>query len=506
MEQTQDCKTYVLHMDIPLHAKCILEILEQSGFEGFIVGGCVRDSLLGLKPKDWDITTNATPTQVEHIFKSHKTYSIIPIGLKHGTIGIKPKDSEEIFDVTTYRIDGEYKDSRHPSTINFTNNICEDLSRRDFSINAIACKIVDSQNIQNYLDIPLNIKLDSKSETTECIIKKYYNDDLLNNKKETYQVKRYCTCTMKLYDYHNGIRDLIAKNIICVGNAQTRFSEDALRIMRAMRFASILPFGFKLHYDTKQAVIKLFPLLNNISKERINVEFVKLLHGKYVSYVILEYECILLSIMPILNNLDKSQLFLNCVSLQYAPNDTAIRLSILLYSQNYENTESMLQAHIQSCLYELKKLRFDNKTIQDTLKILSCFRYKPTNNSVSIKYFLSKYDKKLLWQVLCMHLSIQYARMKHCGDSTNEIGQTLNCFEIFKNIIKNNECYSLKQLSINGNDIKNISTKLGKTIDGKQIGDILNHILLSIINGHISPIKNEIFQEVMNYVDKLPNK
>lgn len=135
-------KTRKITLKIPKSLKKILQIIESSGFEAFIVGGCVRDSLLGLSPKDWDITTNATPEQVMEIFAPHKRFKIFDIGLKHGTLGIYDRGSRILFEITTYRIDGEYSDFRRPSEIIFTTNLYDDLKRRDFSINALASKLL----------------------------------------------------------------------------------------------------------------------------------------------------------------------------------------------------------------------------------------------------------------------------------------------------------------------------------------------------------------------------
>lgn len=127
---------------IPQGLKNIVDIIESNGFEAFIVGGCVRDSLLGLKPKDWDITTNATPTQVRDIFKKHKKFSVIDIGEEHGTLGLFEHKTRMLFEITTYRLDGKYNDFRRPSSISFGHSLKADLSRRDFTINALACKIL----------------------------------------------------------------------------------------------------------------------------------------------------------------------------------------------------------------------------------------------------------------------------------------------------------------------------------------------------------------------------
>ena len=206
-------------MQIPEKVEYIINVLMKNGYEAYAVGGCVRDSILGRVPEDWDITTSAQPEQVKALF--HRT---IDTGIQHGTVTVMM--DKEGFEVTTYRIDGEYEDSRHPKNIEFTSNLEEDLKRRDFTINAMAYNPKDG-----------------------------------------------------LVDIFGGIEDLNKKIIRCVGNANDRFSEDALRILRAVRFAGQL--GFAIEEQTKEAIVALAPTLKNISAERIRVELDKLLMGKH---------------------------------------------------------------------------------------------------------------------------------------------------------------------------------------------------------------------------------
>ena len=200
----------------------IIEMLEHAGYEAYVVGGCVRDSVLGKKPKDWDICTNAFPGEIEEVFADH--YKIIETGIKHGTVTVMYQD--EGYEITTYRIDGGYLDHRHPSSVTFTGSLVDDLARRDFTINAMAFRNID-----------------------EGII-----------------------------DPFNGLHDLQWGIISCVGNPKERFEEDALRIMRALRFAST--YGFNIKPSTKAAISECKELLNYVSVERIQSEFCKLLLGK----------------------------------------------------------------------------------------------------------------------------------------------------------------------------------------------------------------------------------
>lgn len=212
-----------LKITVPDNAGHIVKTIQAAGFEAYVVGGCVRDSLLGREPQDWDITTSATPEQVKALFPR-----TVDTGLKHGTVTVLY--GGEGFEVTTYRIDGKYEDGRHPSEVTFTPNLEEDLLRRDFTINAMA-----------------------------------YNDEA------------------GLVDFFGGREDMRIGVIRCVGKPEDRLQEDALRILRAIRFAAQLRY----HVDayTMTAIRKLAPNLKNISAERIQAELVKILLSPHPDYL-----------------------------------------------------------------------------------------------------------------------------------------------------------------------------------------------------------------------------
>ena len=216
----------ILH--VPADAARIIGKLEQAGYEAYVVGGCVRDSVLGREPEDWDITTSASPEQVKAIFPR-----TIDTGIEHGTVTVM--DHHVGYEVTTYRVDGEYRDGRHPSSVTFTRSLEEDLLRRDFTINAMA-----------------------------------YNPK------------------SGLVDLYDGMGDLKRGCIRCVGVPKERFSEDALRILRALRFASQL--GFTIEEETLAAMRELAPRLSAVSAERVRVELVKLLGGKCPEMMVTAYE------------------------------------------------------------------------------------------------------------------------------------------------------------------------------------------------------------------------
>ena len=217
-----------MKLTIPVNAEKILRVLENQGFEAFIVGGCVRDSILGRRPDDWDITTSARPEQVKALFRR-----TVDTGLKHGTVTVLM--DKESYEVTTYRIDGEYDDGRHPKEVAFTASLEEDLKRRDFTINAMA-----------------------------------YHPD------------------RGLVDLFRGMDDIRAEIIRCVGNPLERFGEDALRILRAVRFSAQL--GFSIEEETKKGIEELAPNLKLVSAERIQTELVKLLVSPHPDYFLTAYE------------------------------------------------------------------------------------------------------------------------------------------------------------------------------------------------------------------------
>ncbi len=219
--------------NIPDHIIPVLDSLEGAGYEAYLVGGCVRDRARGKEPNDYDVTTNAKPHEMQEVFRN---YRVIETGLKHGTLTVV--SDGECVEVTTYRIDGEYADNRHPTSVSFTDDVTLDLSRRDFTVNAMAY-----------------------------------------------------SRALGLCDPFGGMDDLKRRMIVCVGSPTERFSEDGLRILRALRFASVLEFAIDI--DTANAIHDMKELLRGISKERIYTELRKLLCGGHASEIMSEYSDVL---------------------------------------------------------------------------------------------------------------------------------------------------------------------------------------------------------------------
>lgn len=270
-------------MFIPNHISSVLNILYQNGFEGYLVGGCVRDAMMGKTPHDFDLTTNATPDEILTAFSGHR---IIETGLKHGTVTVV--SNGENVEITTYRIDGAYLDNRRPSDVTFTRSLSEDLSRRDFTVNALAFSPKDG-----------------------------------------------------LVDLYGGMDDLNSELIRCVGNPNKRFGEDGLRIMRALRFSAVL--GFDIHSDTAHSIHLNKHLLANISAERIYSELKKLVCGINASQVINEYSDVFLLLFPTVSH-DKSLFCSNASKLSGISAEPCTRLAALLFGFDIKDVTGFMKS------------------------------------------------------------------------------------------------------------------------------------------------------------------
>ena len=359
-----------MKLNIPDYVKKVTDTLNQNGFEAFVVGGAVRDALLGQMPDDWDVTTNADTTQIKNCFDRH-----FDTGIKHGTITVL-MDRKPV-EVTTYRIDGEYKDNRRPESVAFTNDVKEDLKRRDFTINAMA-----------------------------------YNENV------------------GLVDLYGGKSDLENKIIRCVGNADERFNEDALRIMRAIRFAARL--GFEIEEKTYCAIKKNRNLLKNISAERIQAELVKMLETTDNLRLLFD-SGVAEFVIP---EVEYSGVNIN------VPCDKELKLSALLY--DVDDSRNIFN-----------RLKFDNNTKNNVLKIIECSRENMGSDEYGVKKLLNKYGEELFLKSLVV--------MECYG---TDVGLIKSVFDVV-----HTHPYSLKHLAVDGNDIMNIG------IDGKNIGVLMKELL-----------------------------
>lgn len=438
-----------LKIEIPSGANEIIHSLQNNGYEAFLVGGCVRDSILGRPIHDYDITTSATPDEMMEVFKDKR---IIETGLQHGTITILIDGGG--YECTTYRIDGNYSDSRRPDSVTFTRSLKEDLKRRDFTINAMA-----------------------------------YND------------------TVGLVDPFNGMEDIEHYKIRCVGRAEDRFSEDALRILRAIRFAS--QFGFVLEPDTDWNISKMYKNLKNISIERINSEFCKIAASSdFCVQMVLYNEVFSLFIPEIKDMLGFQQnnpyhmydVWNHTVhAIEYCESDDLVtRLAVFFHDigkphcyQDGEDGIRHFKGHgrVSANMTDkiMKRLRFDNDTRE---KVVELVYYHDATFEVGKKY-IKRWLNKIGEEQFRRLLNVRRADIKAQADINQEtrLQKIDNIGYILEEVLQDDECFSLKNLAVNGKDLITIGYK-----PGKEIGKVLNNLLDSVISGEYINEKEKLLE------------
>lgn len=379
-------------MKMPHAVDRIIKTLNQHGFEAFAVGGCVRDSLLGRTPGDWDITTSARPEQVKALFRR-----TIDTGIQHGTVTILMDHVG--YEVTTYRIDGEYEDGRHPREVAFTSELREDLMRRDFTINAMAY-----------------------SHETGIV------------------------------DVFGGMEDLKQGVIRCVGNAMERFTEDALRILRAIRFSAQL--GFSVEAETWNAITAIAPNLVHVSKERIQVELTKLLLSDHPGQI--------------------RQVFETGISPYVSPAFAAIRwqqisVSPRLLPCKYIRWAACLgNESPETALQVMKDLKMDNQTAGRVKTLVSWYSRELSDEPAQVRKAMSQMGPEV-WDALL--------EIRECGPSIRQVTETIR---------QNGDCLSLKELAVTGQDLIEAGVK-----PGKAMGQMLSG-LLTLVLEHPEKNKKEI--------------
>ena len=380
-----------LNITMPERVSYIIQKLEEAGHEAYAVGGCVRDSMLGREPQDWDITTSALPEETKAIFSR-----TVDTGIKHGTV--TAMFGKEGYEITTYRVDGKYSDSRHPDSVEFTRSLEEDLKRRDFTINAMAC-----------------------------------NSD-------------------GLVDMFGGKDDLENGLIRCVGVPEARFGEDALRILRAVRFSAQL--GFDIDPATLEAARKLAPTLANISAERIHSELHKLLMSDWPDRLVLLHELgIDRVILPELERTAKSgRMNELCARLAGAPYDTAVRWALLLL---YTGSASEI----------MHRLKFDNQTIY-TVKALLRFRQVPVTvlDPAGMRRLMSDSGRELMEPLFAF-----------IGAADPDLDLT-GARRLCRSIIDAGDCTDIKSLAVNGHDLMQAGIPAGKSV-----GETLERLLSAVL-------------------------
>lgn len=434
-------------MRISSDAKKIIEILEQAGYEAFAVGGCVRDFLMGRPCDDMDITTSARPAEMEKILNDHHI-KFIETGLKHGTITAVTDGGS--FEITTYRTDGVYKDNRHPEHVEFVTDIKEDLSRRDFTINAMA-----------------------------------YND------------------RVGIVDLFGGRDDLDKKIIRAVGDPDKRFKEDALRIMRAIRFASVL--SFDIETQTKKAIFNNKDLLKNVSYERIFAELSKLLLGENVFDVLMEYREIIGVVIPELQAIfhipqnTKWHIYdvweHTCKSVEAAPKDLALRLTMLLHDigkayskMTDENGTDHFKGHQKiSAEYTkavLKRLKVPNEIYDRVMFLVPIHDMHIGTDRKKIKKWLSKAGENGLRDL------IEVKRADKLAQNPEMTERELSNLDVTQKeldrIIQEGEPFTVKALAVNGYDLISLGYR------GTEIGEKLAFLLQKVIDGELENDKESL--------------
>lgn len=431
-------------LNIPSKAKTIITLLENAGFEAFCVGGAVRDSIMGLNPTDWDITTSASPDDTVKVFKDYKT---VDTGLKHGTLTVVIDKTP--FEVTTYRVDGDYNDNRHPENVHFTKKLSDDLSRRDFTVNALA-----------------------------------YNDKT------------------GLVDLYGGQEDIYNSIIKTVGNPSARFQEDGLRIMRALRFASVL--GFTIESETAKAIHDNKDLLKNISAERLAVELSKLVCGKNAFNILTEYWDVLSVFIPEIKSAVGFKQYGKkhaydvwehiCHTVDTIPQDKILRLTMFLHDLGKipthkldENGNSTFKNHAtiggDMAREILTRLRFDKKTINRVSFLVANHDFEPPLSKTDLKKHLKNKTVDDIKTLLTIKKSDRGALSESYRDISKESEQ---CLKWLDEIEKNNECCKIAQLAITGDDLKK------KGLKGEDIGKALDTLLDAVIEGKLQNKKEDL--------------
>lgn len=423
-----------MKIELPRKVVLIIKNLQRHGYDAYAVGGCVRDSILNRKPEDWDITTSAKPEQVKRIFRR-----TVDTGIEHGTVTVLiGKDG---FEVTTYRVDGLYEDGRHPKEVTFTSRLEEDLKRRDFTINAMA-----------------------------------YNDD------------------ERLVDAFGGMRDLNYHLIRCVGDPKERFSEDALRILRAVRFSAQL--AFPIEPETAEAIKSLAPNLEKISAERIQAELVKLLVSDHPERI--QDACELGITKVVLPEWDdmvgvkqntphhKYDVAAHTVHvLQNVKNDKVLRLTMLFHDMGKpvmkttdENGRDHFKGHAiaseQIAKTVMKRLKFDNDTIRKVTKLVAYHDYRMEPTGANVRRAMHEIGVELFPYYLAVRLADTKAQSSY--ERRGKLENIIQIRELYRNALRNKECVTLKDLAVTGTDLINLGIA-----PGKKLGTLLNELLDMVI-------------------------
>lgn len=414
----------MVRIALPKDVKHIIDVLMENGYEAYAVGGCVRDSILGRVPGDWDITTSALPMQVKGLFRR-----TVDTGIQHGTVTVML--GRNGYEVTTYRIDGKYEDSRHPESVEFTPKLEEDLKRRDFTINAMA-----------------------------------YNDE------------------HGIVDIFDGVGDLQRKIIRCVGNAHDRFDEDALRILRAVRFSAQLGFG--IEENTARAAKELAVNLKKISSERIHMEFNKMLKSPHPDYFsVADAIGIMEIVLPeyhVMSAEDKA--FVGALAKECACQLPERYAAMLFMSGGYSEEDPA-----DTAKRVLKRLKLDNDTINTASMLLRFGMLEITDDESRIRHIIYETGDKNILRIL----DFRAAYEKCIG---NDIADVRRMYDICNMIFERGDCVSLKNLAITGKELIAMGVPAGR-----QMGEILNSLLMLVLDNPQFNDREQLSKEALKILN-----
>lgn len=414
----------MVRIALPKDVKHIIDVLMENGYEAYAVGGCVRDSILGRVPGDWDITTSALPMQVKGLFRR-----TVDTGIQHGTVTVML--GRNGYEVTTYRIDGKYEDSRHPESVEFTPKLEEDLKRRDFTINAMA-----------------------------------YNDE------------------HGVVDIFDGVGDLQRKIIRCVGNAHDRFDEDALRILRAVRFSAQLGFG--IEENTARAAKELAVNLKRISSERIHTEFNKMLKSPHPDYFsVADAIGIMEIVLPeyhVMSAEDKA--FVGALAKECACLLPERYAAMLFMSGGYSEEDPA-----DTAKRVLKRLKLDNDTINTASMLLRFGMLEITDDESRIRHIIYETGDKNILRIL----DFRAAYEKCIG---NDIADVRRMYDICNMIFERGDCVSLKNLAITGRELIAMGVPAGR-----QMGEILNSLLMLVLDNPQLNDREQLSKEALKILN-----
>ena len=423
-----------MKIQLPERVDRIITTLQRHGYEAYAVGGCVRDSLIGRVPGDWDITTSALPEETKALFG--RTFDT---GIEHGTVTVLLE--HEGFEVTTYRIDGKYEDSRHPKEVQFTRSLAEDLKRRDFTINAMA----------------------------------YNNED-------------------GLIDLFGGTEDLRKGIIRCVGRAKQRFEEDALRILRALRFSAQLGFG--IEEETRQAIEDMADNLSKISAERIQTELVKLLVSPHPE--VIREACSLGVTRVILPEFDammatRQETPHHCYSvgehtvqaLMHIEADKILRLTMLFHDMGKPEKKTYDKdgtAHFKGhavvseamAREVMHRLKFDNDTLRKVTKLVLCHDYRMEASARNVRRAMNKIGEDLFPYYMKVRKADTEAQSSYQQEKKRENLEQIE--QLYKEIREKRQCVCLKELAVTGRDLIQAGIE-----PGPRLGEILSTLLEEVI-------------------------